>query len=300
MEKLGALAAFATACFWSVSAVFFEKATKRAGPLAVNFWKVTFAFVFLTVAAGLTRGLPFPTDASLHGWIYLSISGLLGFVIADYFLLNAYMLIGSRTTVVFQAITPLFTAFFAFVFLGERMKLLSLLYMAVVIIGILIVVLSRRKGTESSRANPRLMMKGYIFAFFSTLFQASSMICSKLGLGGYSAISGTQIRIITAIAGFGLQALILGQRKQVFIKPLEEGRTVKPLLLGSIFGPFLGVTCSLFALQNTAAGTASTLIALTPVLIIPSSILFLKQKVKPAEALGAAIAVCGAALFFLL
>ena len=300
MEKLGALAAFATACFWSMSAIFFENATKRAGALAVNFWKVTFALGFLTVAAVLGRGMPLPTDASLHAWIYLSISGLLGFVIADYFLLNAYMLIGSRTTVVFQAITPLFTAFFAFVFLGERMEILSLLFMAVVIAGILIVVLSRRNGPEAAKADRSTMMKGYIFAFLSTLFQASSMICSKLGLGGYSAISGTQIRIITAIAGFGLQALILRRRKEVFVKPLKEGKIVRLLLLGAIFGPFLGVTCSLFALQNTAAGTASTLIALTPVLIIPPSIIILKQKLKPAEALGAAIAVLGAALFFLL
>ncbi|MCX7027665.1 MAG: DMT family transporter [Spirochaetes bacterium] len=300
MEKLGVLAALTTACFWSLAAIFFENVTHRAGPLAVNFWKVTFALFFLTISAAFGRGLPFPTDASLHAWVYLSISGLLGFVIADYFLLNAYLLIGSRTTVVFQAITPLFTAFFALIFLGERMNPLSLLGMAVVIAGILIVVLSHRKGREAANSNSPSTLKGYLFAFLSTLFQAFSMIFSKAGLGDYSAISGTQIRIITAILGFGLQALILRQGKQVFVKPLKEGKVLKFLLLGSIVGPFLGVTCSLFALQNTAAGTASTLIALTPVFIIPPSIIILKQKVKPVEIAGAAIAVCGVALFFLL
>jgi drug/metabolite transporter (DMT)-like permease len=143
-------------------------------------------------------------------------------------------------------------------------------------------------------------MKGYLFAFLSTIFQALSMICSKAGLGGYSAIAGTQIRVMTGMLGFGIQALLLSQIQPVFVAPFKQGKVVKALILGSIFGPFLGVTCSLFALQNTAAGTASTLIALTPVLIIPPSIILLKQKLKPAEAVGAVIAVCGAALFFLL
>jgi drug/metabolite transporter (DMT)-like permease len=300
MDKLGALAAFGTACFWSMSAIFFENATQRVGALAVNFWKVTFALLFLTLAAVVSRGLPFPTDASLHGWIFLALSGLIGFVIADYFLLNAYILIGSRTTVVFQAITPLFTAFFAFIFLGERMEPSSLLGMVVVIAGILLVVLSRRKSQGAAKANSPSTMKGYLFAFLSTLFQASSMIFSKAGLGSYSAIAGTQIRVMTGMLGFGIQALLLRQIQPVFVAPFKEEKVVKSLILGSIFGPFLGVTCSLFALQNTAAGTASTLIALTPVLIIPPSIILLKQKVKPAEVAGAAIAVCGAALFFLL
>ncbi|MDP3177246.1 MAG: EamA family transporter, partial [Spirochaetaceae bacterium] len=62
----------------------------------------------------------------------------------------------------------------------------------------------------------------------------------------------------------------------------------------------LGVTLSLFALQNTSAGSASTLMALTPVLIIPPSNLLLKQKVKAREIVGATLAVAGAALFFIL
>ncbi|NLX45282.1 MAG: EamA family transporter, partial [Treponema sp.] len=50
----------------------------------------------------------------------------------------------------------------------------------------------------------------------------------------------------------------------------------------------------------TQAGTASTLMALTPVLIIPPTIFILKQKVTASEFIGAAVAVGGAALFFLL
>lgn len=300
MEKIGALAAFGTALCWSISAIFFEHSSRKVGALAVNFWKVLFAFFFLAIAGTIVRGQPLPLDASPKTWFYLSMSGIIGFVISDYFLFNAYILIGSRITVVFQALTPLFTALFAFIFLGERMKPLRLLGMSIVICGILMVVLSRQQKQKSEGKPFSASKKGYLFASLSSVFQAAGLIFSKIGLGSYSAISGTQIRVLIAIAGFAIQAVLTGQATQVFKATPKERVAFKSLGIGAIFGPFLGVVFSLFALQHTEAGTASTLMALTPVLIIPPSIFILKQKVQALEIAGAAVAVSGAALFFLL
>jgi drug/metabolite transporter (DMT)-like permease len=313
MEKSGEFAAFATALCWTVSALLFEKASRKLGALAVNFYKVLIASFLLVAAAWILRGQAFPLDASPRAWLYLSVSGFIGFVIADYFLLNAYILIGSRITVIFQALTPLFTAFLAFAILGERMRPERLIGMSFVIAGILLVVLSRQRSGRGSAAggarsenlaSPAKSVahpaKGYIFAFLASLFQATGLIFSKIGLGDYSAIAGTQIRILTAILGFALQALLLGKCRSVMREPLRHAGTMRFIFGGAIFGPFLGVSFSLFALQNTNAGAASTLMALTPILIIPPSILILKQKVHALELAGAILAVCGAALFFLL
>ncbi len=322
MEKSGDLAAFATAICWTVSALFFEKASRKLGALAVNFYKVLIASFLLVAAAWIIRGHPFPVDASPRAWLYLSISGFIGFVIADYFLFNAYILIGSRITVIFQALTPVFTAFLAFAILGERMRPERLVGMSLVVMGILLVVLSRQRprqgaGGETTgkvaagsvaagkpawrggkgAAHPA---KGYVFAFLASVFQATGLIFSKIGLGSYNAISGTQIRILTAIIGFALQALLLGKCRAVMRDPLRDKATMRSVFGGAIFGPFLGVSFSLFALQHTNAGAASTLMALTPILIIPPSILILKQKVRALEVAGALLAVCGAALFFML
>jgi drug/metabolite transporter (DMT)-like permease len=300
MEKFGALAAFGTALCWSISALFFENASKKAGALAVNFWKVALAFLYLSLAGLAMRGLAFPLDASGRTWFLLSISGVIGFLVADYFLFNAYIFIGSRISVVFQALTPLFTALFAFIVLGERMKPIRLLGMGIVICGILMAVISRQKNEKSEGRPASASAKGYLFAFLSAIFQAVGLLFSKIGLGTYSSIAGTQIRVLVAIAGFGLQAIVLGQAAQVFKAPPASKKLFGMIAVGAVFGPFLGVVFSLFALQNTDAGTASTLMALNPVLIIPPSILILKQKVLPLEIAGAIIAVGGAALFFLL
>jgi len=74
---------------------------------------------------------------------------------------------------------------------------------------------------------------------------------------------------------------------------------MKWLIVGSIFGPFLGVSFSLMAVQHTKAGIAQTIMSLVPVLIIPPSLLINKEKPKVREIIGALIAVAGVTVFFL-
>lgn len=299
MEKLALLAAFGTAVFWSFSAIFFENASKKLGALAVNFWKVVFAFFFLAISGLIVRGVPFPYDASPRTWIFLSLSGLVGFVISDFFLFNSYILIGSRITVVFQSLTPIFTALLAYAFLGEEMRLHMIEAMAITVVGILIVVLTRSQQNKKNNVG-NLSSKGLFYAFCAAFFQAGAMVLSKAGLGDYSPISGTQIRTLVAIVGFAINALVIGQGRHVFIKVPTMREAFAATIKGSVFGPFLGVALSLFSLQNTQVGATSTLMALTPVVIIIPSVLILKQKIHYMEIVGAAIAVGGAALFFLL
>lgn len=299
MEKIALLSAFGTAVFWSFSAIFFEDASRKVGALAVNFWKVVLAFLFLTLSGLVVRGVPFPYDASLRSWVFLGLSGLVGFVISDYFLFNAYVLIGSRITVIFQSLTPVFTALFAFVFIGERMRSMRLIGMSVTIAGILLVVLTRSKQSKKL-SEGKLSAKGLLFAFLSSVFQAGGMIFSKVGLEGYNAISGTQIRAFVAIFGFAINAIVLGKTRYVVREVPRMREAFVPTIIGSVFGPFLGVALSLFSMQNTQVGATSTLMALTPIVIIIPSVFILKQKVHLLEIVGAAVAVFGAALFFLL
>jgi len=68
----------------------------------------------------------------------------------------------------------------------------------------------------------------------------------------------------------------------------------------TIFGPFVGVGCSLMAVQYTAAGIASTLMALTPIIIILPARWLFGQPITLKSVVGAIISVVGVSLFFLL
>ena len=69
--------------------------------------------------------------------------------------------------------------------------------------------------------------------------------------------------------------------------------------LGSFFGPFVGVSLSLYAVQHTQVGIAATIIALVPIFIIPPSMLLKREKIGLRDVIGAAVAVGGSALLFI-
>ena len=69
----GEFAALLVAFFWSITALSFESASKKVGSLPVNIIRLVLGFVFLSVLNLIVRGLIFPTDASVHNWIWLSV-----------------------------------------------------------------------------------------------------------------------------------------------------------------------------------------------------------------------------------
>jgi drug/metabolite transporter (DMT)-like permease len=80
---------------------------------------------------------------------------------------------------------------------------------------------------------------------------------------------------------------------------LRDRRALGFAALGAFFGPFIAVSLSLIAIRATLAGIAASIMALTPVLIIPLVVLLRRERVGIGGVLGALVAVSGAALLFL-
>jgi drug/metabolite transporter (DMT)-like permease len=100
------------------------------------------------------------------------------------------------------------------------------------------------------------------------------------------------------MAGF---TLLLYLRKG--FRPLREAmgdrKGMAVATATTIFGPFVGVGFSLMAVQYTAAGIASTLMAMTPIIIILPSWWLFRQPITWKAVVGAVISVVGVSLFFL-
>ncbi|MCD6113207.1 MAG: EamA family transporter, partial [Bacteroidales bacterium] len=64
-------------------------------------------------------------------------------------------------------------------------------------------------------------------------------------------------------------------------------------------GPFLGVSFSLMSVKYTGVGIASTIMAIVPILIIPLSVIFFKEKITFKDIVGTIIAVGGVVIFFI-
>jgi drug/metabolite transporter (DMT)-like permease len=111
--------------------------------------------------------------------------------------------------------------------------------------------------------------------------------------------AGTYIRAVAGFVGFFLILALMKQLPQVG-KAVRDRKGMLFATLTTFFGPFLGVSLSLMAVQYAKAGIASTLMALTPVLIIVPYALIHKQKISAKEVVGTLITMVGVALFFLL
>ncbi len=80
---------------------------------------------------------------------------------------------------------------------------------------------------------------------------------------------------------------------------LGDKTGMKSITVGTVFGPFIGVSLSLYAVQHTETGIASALMALVPIFIIlPTSIMF-KEKITARQVIGAVISIASATIFFL-
>ena len=293
----GEFAAIMVAIFWTITALAFESATIKVGSIAVNLIRLVFGFVFLSCLTFITRSLVFPIDATGYNWLWLSVSGLIGFVLGDLFLFKSYPIVGSWFAMLVMTLAPPIAAIFGYIILGERLEWLSLLGMMVTLAGIGLTIFGqkRNKGEKFSLNKPS---KGILYAFIGALGQGLGIVFSKLGMADYDPFASTQIRIITGIVGFSLIISISGRWDQIQ-KALRHKKGMTGIVTGSFFGPFLGVSFSLIAVKHTQTGIASTIMAMVPILIIPPSILLFKHKISLREMIGAILGVAGVVLFFI-
>lgn len=292
----GELAALFTSFLWTVTGLSFEVASRRIGSLAVNMIRLVLAFVFLSIFTWFSRGTPFPYDATGHAWFWLLISGLVGFVFGDYFLFRAFAMVSSRITMLVMTLVPPITALIGWLFLGEIMNLQQVMAMFIVVSGIGMAVFSRKPGQKKLSLN--YPVKGMFFALLGTTGQAVGLVLSKYGMGEYNAFAATHIRIIAGMIGFAVIIVLL--RKQNLVKNgIKDKKGLKFTAIGSVFGPFLGVSFSLLAVKYTNTGIAATLMSLMPILLIPPSIIYFKHKITWLEVVGAIVSIAGVSIFFL-
>ncbi len=298
MSHLGEIFALTTALCWTVTSLCFASASRKVGSTAVNIIRLVLGFIFISIYTLLVRGSLLPLDASTHTWFWLSLSGFIGFFLGDAFLFAAYTIVSARIAMLIMALAPPIAAIAGKIFLNESMNSMALLGMFVTLAGIMLVVLKREeKENETRKIRLNYPLRGLLLAFGGAAGQGLGIVMSKYGMREYDAFASTQIRIIAGAIGFIAFILVMGRSKEVF-RSLTNRNAMSSTATGSFFGPFLGVSFSLLAVQYTSSGIASTIIATVPVLLIVPAVFIYKEKIHTREIIGAIITVIGVALFF--
>ena len=274
----------------------FELAGRRIGALALNFVRLVVALAMVCAWLGVARGSPLPRDVGPQAALWLAASGLVGFVFGDLCLFKAFLVIGARTALLVMTLVPPITALLGLAFLGESLAPLGALGMALTVGGVAWVVLERRPepGAAERRRYP---LAGILLGAGGAVGQAAGLVICRHVMAGIYPFSASAVRIAAGIVGFAVVLASAGWWRRTWAS-LRDDRAMVLTAIGSFFGPFLGVGASLAAVRWTDAGTASTLMSIVPVLMIPASILVFKEQVSLRSALGSLFAVAGVACMF--
>jgi drug/metabolite transporter (DMT)-like permease len=309
MTYVGELISIGVAFSWTATALLSEFGSKRLGNLTLNVLRMALALVFSLVLFGVATGNPLPVGVpgDACGWMLLS--GLVGYVIGDFCLFQCYILIGSRYGQLFMTLAPLSAALMAWVTLGQQMRAMSIVAMLVTLFGISISVLGRG---EHHKVSLKLPLNGVLYAIGAAVCQGVGLVLSKIGMDHYDMaaladmgvpewlvpFSANFYRCIAGIVGF---LLLLHYRDEMghLREAMHDKKGLSVATATTIFGPFVGVGFSLMAVQYTAAGIASTLMAMTPIIILLPSYWLFHEKFTWKAVVGAFISVIGVSLFFL-
>lgn len=308
MAYIGELISIGVAFSWTATALLSEFGSKRLGNLTLNVLRMGLALLFSLVLFGAVTGNPLPAGvpAEACGWMLLS--GLVGYVIGDYCLFQCYILIGSRFGQLFMTLAPLSAALMAWITLGQQMKPMSIVAMLVTLFGIGISVLGRGNHHMVSL---KLPLNGVLFAIGAAMCQGIGLVLSKIGMDHYDVaamakagvsewlipFSANFYRCIAGIIGFTILLYFrdgIGHLREA----MHDRKGLSVAIATTIFGPFVGVGFSLMAVQYTAAGIASTLMAMTPIIILLPSYWLFHEKITWKAVLGAFISVIGVSMFF--
>ena len=295
MPLFGETAALITAFFWSITSIAFTEASKRVGPFYVNVTRMAMALVFLIITFLL---FSVKINLSVSQILNLGVSGFIGLVIGDTFLFKAYRSIGARVSMLIMSLVPPMSAFLAYFFLDEKLSLLGFLGIIITMSGIAIVVFKRE---EKPTSNYRIDYHGIFYAVIGAAGQAVGLIFAKFALneGEVNGFLAGFVRILSAFIIFYPLALMTSRFKKPIHVFNNDRKALMFTLIGSIFGPFLGITFSMISITYAKIGIASTLMSTMPIIMLPMVRFYYKEELTWISIMGAFVAVAGVAVLFL-
>jgi drug/metabolite transporter (DMT)-like permease len=296
---IGEIAALGTAFFWSLTSIQFTQASRRIGSGRTNRIRLVMAVTFLLLVHLLLYGEPWPTRAEPFRWGWLGASGVVGLVLGDASLFQSFVAIGPRRGMLMMTLAPVISTLLAWGWLGETLHPVEIGAILLTVGGIAWVVSEGDQGQENSVESRKQYGLGVLFGLGGATGQALGLVLAKQGLvGDFPSISATLIRMLVAMGTLWLITLVQGQVAETW-RALKDRKAVTSVIGGSLTGPFLGVWLSMVAVQRAHVGIASTLMAMSPIMLIPLTHWIFGERISPRSTAGTVVALAGAAIIFL-
>ncbi len=295
-EHYGELAALMAAAMWGSASIFFTLSSREVGAGNLNRLRLVFAVIILGGIISATVGWSWVGQITRDEYLLLGLSGVIGLAFGDRFYFSALKEMGPRLSTQVFALNPVTSTFFAWIFLGETLGFWALFGIAVAISGVILVTSERRqKGSGNSN---HATTRGVVFALVATACHSGAFVLAKHVMADkIDSLTGSFVRMVAAMVVVWIVAALSGKVSSTF-RSLSTPRRWKLVLAGSVLGPSIGVWVALIGITHAPVGIASTLMALTPLFVIPLVVVTQNETVSRRAILGSLIAFGGVVLLF--
>ena len=296
-------AAFLATLLFTISVTCGHRTAKLIGGVEANFWRLALATFFLGLWA-YTGGSGLGGDAFP---IFL-ISGLLGIGVGDAALFQALPRLGSRLSLlIIQCLTAPIAALVEWLWLGTTLGAPQIFCMVLILAGVGIAL----SPGEHLTIPRRVLTVGVLYALIGAVGNGSGAVLSRKAYAVAQAAGETPDGGTAAfqriIGGVLIAAVLLLVAKRQFVRLPESSneafdttsardkwRRIWPwVTMNSLAGQTLGVSCMQWALESTPTGIVMSIVALTPLTVIPFARVFENEKITARSLVGGAFAVAG-------
>jgi drug/metabolite transporter (DMT)-like permease len=304
MNLSGELIAILTTLCWSLGIFPFTEAAKRIGAGPLNQYRLLLAWIIISVILFFSNDLNifqlFTIPQPYH-YIFLGLSGIIGFSIGDYCSFTSFKLLGPKLGSLYTTFAPGAALIIGYIALNETINFIGIIGIFTTIGGVIWLTFSKKDAFEASKIGYKRDQKGIIYGVIGALCQGTGLVLSKYGMDYYSeklpTMHAVWIRLLFAFAGAFVVSIFLGKLKSNS-KPIftNEKNNLPFLFLGTLLGPVMGVTLSLLAIQQLEVAVAQTIFALLPLFVLPISLIVYKEKITLQSVFACFIALTGVLL----
>jgi drug/metabolite transporter (DMT)-like permease len=287
------LLAFLSNIAFASASILFTQFSKRTSSAWMNFYK---AFISSLCFAAVCLIFNLWTPLSHTALVYLLLSGSLGLMIGDIFLLQSFTLLGSGRVLMIFGFQPLFLGFFSHLFFGQSFSPYRMLAV------FLLIACLFSFSLETYRSKGHWDQKGLIYAFIGVFLDAIGVLLTRGAFELHPDLSPFEANLARAVVtavGFFIASLIPFFKFSV-IRPWQSlEKKEKAWVTGASFvGTFLSLSFYLMAIQKGHLATISAIAGTSPLFATLFEVLLGKKKVTKYLVWGVLFFVSGMAILF--
>ena len=290
----GELAALSGAFLWAVSSAAYSLLGQKISALKLNLFKglIAIALIFLTlIISGKLE-----TEVNLFTINLFLMSGIIGIGLGDTAFFYALKNIGARRTLLMATLSPPITALLGLVFLEEQLTFGAWCGIFITGIGVAWVISERTPGVVISNIN---IKQGIVWAILAAIANSTGIILSRFALL-FSEIIPLWSTLFRLIGGIIIVVFLLLLQRTRQEKSEKINWSIKlriDIFIVTFGGTYLGIWLQQTSLKYASAGIAQTLLATSPIFIIPIAVK-MGEKISIRSIFGVLVAVIGISFLF--